>query len=607
MEKIWHSIDDYDFIEISNLEDEEEKLLDYRFLLVKKEYEKKLSDYNYEEISIDKYNIVFIINKKYAVYLGLLCQLYCFSSNEKENITLEEYINKTCSIFIEILVYDDKFNVNDEELSNRINEEFNYSFIQTCEVCQYFFRSNKNEKSNFYSDEEYYNLYKLRFDNNDKFHSIAKKVSDKIDLYKLLEHNQNVQTISDNYDIKKVIKYFNKVRKLIEKELSNFIFEYIKINDYEGVYLLEDTLVMYVGVKGQRALFEDKNSKNGNIIDRYCIVIQELTYNELFKSRKFSKFIKTIHIMSGTTIGAEYSNNIYYRPFALGNRDEKIVKSYHPRFYFNSNFYYVDKMVPKLKLEDRFVNCNGEARYYIVYEFIYYKNKIGYAVASTLDSNPHVFAMSKLRQYENEGGYLMYFPGIYYDNSWGDLLNEFVNEQKDKQWSGYKRIGEKSSILAEKVQFFVVPMNVNNINIHEDIESNIVNDAKKGKYDSYERTLYDITEYKWKSEELMFDCVKKVFNKREVIHQYRPYFLNQQSYDVFVCGVNVAFEYQGKQHFEPINIFGGEENFKKQQERDKNKKKLSEKNNITLIYINYWEDVTVELIKEKLKEKNIKF
>ena len=70
----------------------------------------------------------------------------------------------------------------------------------------------------------------------------------------------------------------------------------------------------------------------------------------------------------------------------------------------------------------------------------------------------------------------------------------------------------------------------------------------------------------------MFEYVKKIFKNSTVIHQYRPYYLKykngQLSYDVFVCGKNIAFEYQGKQHFEPVEIFGGEKNFLKQQERD---------------------------------------
>ena len=73
------------------------------------------------------------------------------------------------------------------------------------------------------------------------------------------------------------------------------------------------------------------------------------------------------------------------------------------------------------------------------------------------------------------------------------------------------------------------------------------------------------------------------------------------SYDIFISGLNIAIEYQGKQHFEPVDFFGGEEGYKKTVERDKLKRKLSEENGIKLVYINYWEDVTIDLIKEKIE------
>lgn len=59
----------------------------------------------------------------------------------------------------------------------------------------------------------------------------------------------------------------------------------------------------------------------------------------------------------------------------------------------------------------------------------------------------------------------------------------------------------------------------------------------------------------------------------------------------------MAIEYQGKQHFEPVEIFGGKDNFEKQKKRDVLKKKLSDENGIKLVYINYWEDITAELIR----------
>lgn len=51
--------------------------------------------------------------------------------------------------------------------------------------------------------------------------------------------------------------------------------------------------------------------------------------------------------------------------------------------------------------------------------------------------------------------------------------------------------------------------------------------------------------------------------------------------------VIAVIECQGQQHFYPIDIFGGEERFKKQQEYDNKKKEYCKNNNILLIEIPY--------------------
>ena len=76
------------------------------------------------------------------------------------------------------------------------------------------------------------------------------------------------------------------------------------------------------------------------------------------------------------------------------------------------------------------------------------------------------------------------------------------------------------------------------------------------------------------------------------------------SYDVFISGLNIAIEYQGKQHFEPIEFFGGEESYKRTIKRDRIKKDLSEQNGVKLIYINYWENISPNQIIERINEVN---
>lgn len=58
-------------------------------------------------------------------------------------------------------------------------------------------------------------------------------------------------------------------------------------------------------------------------------------------------------------------------------------------------------------------------------------------------------------------------------------------------------------------------------------------------------------------------------------------------------------EYDGEQHFELVNHFGGEEGFKKRQHNDQIKNAFCKDNNIPLIRIPYWEFDNIEAILEK--------
>lgn len=91
--------------------------------------------------------------------------------------------------------------------------------------------------------------------------------------------------------------------------------------------------------------------------------------------------------------------------------------------------------------------------------------------------------------------------------------------------------------------------------------------------------------------------------------QYRPYYLNQNghqlSYDIYIPKIKTAIEYQGQQHFEPIDYFGGQKSFEAQKSRDELKRQLSKANHVKLIYINYWDSLSIDLIKNKINGVNL--
>mgnify|MGYP001276997563 CR=1 FL=1 len=75
-------------------------------------------------------------------------------------------------------------------------------------------------------------------------------------------------------------------------------------------------------------------------------------------------------------------------------------------------------------------------------------------------------------------------------------------------------------------------------------------------------------------------------------------------YDFYLCNIGICVEYQGKQHYEPLDFFGGERAFIKRLERDNIKSDYCKNNGIPLIIIPYWDfDNIEEILKRTMAEK----
>lgn len=89
----------------------------------------------------------------------------------------------------------------------------------------------------------------------------------------------------------------------------------------------------------------------------------------------------------------------------------------------------------------------------------------------------------------------------------------------------------------------------------------------------------------WKSEGELFALIKSNFPEENIVQQASPYWLGKQRFDIYFPLRNITIEYQGEQHYRPIDFFGGDENFKKLQELDDLKKQLSLENGCHLFYV----------------------
>lgn len=72
--------------------------------------------------------------------------------------------------------------------------------------------------------------------------------------------------------------------------------------------------------------------------------------------------------------------------------------------------------------------------------------------------------------------------------------------------------------------------------------------------------------------------------------------INPLPFDFYLPELNTCIEYDGIQHFEPVDFFGGEEKFNEIKKRDKIKTDYCKDNNITLLRIRYDEDVSSKLL-----------
>jgi hypothetical protein len=65
--------------------------------------------------------------------------------------------------------------------------------------------------------------------------------------------------------------------------------------------------------------------------------------------------------------------------------------------------------------------------------------------------------------------------------------------------------------------------------------------------------------------------------------------------------LGLGIEYQGRQHYDPVPFFGGEEGLQKTRERDELKAGLCSENGVALVIFRYDETLTKELVKARMQ------
>lgn len=86
---------------------------------------------------------------------------------------------------------------------------------------------------------------------------------------------------------------------------------------------------------------------------------------------------------------------------------------------------------------------------------------------------------------------------------------------------------------------------------------------------------------------LLFGRLQKYFTNINFLQEYTTAWLGSQRFDIYCKEYNFAVEYDGEQHYKPIEYFGGRSNFELVVERDRLKNEKCIKNNCKLFRVKY--------------------
>lgn len=93
-----------------------------------------------------------------------------------------------------------------------------------------------------------------------------------------------------------------------------------------------------------------------------------------------------------------------------------------------------------------------------------------------------------------------------------------------------------------------------------------------------------------KSQTQLYEKLKESFPNIEILFEVgknQVYWLEKQRFDIYIPKYNIAIEYNGQQHYYPIEYFGGEEGFIQTKERDSLKRQKCKDNNCILFEVKY--------------------
>ena len=104
----------------------------------------------------------------------------------------------------------------------------------------------------------------------------------------------------------------------------------------------------------------------------------------------------------------------------------------------------------------------------------------------------------------------------------------------------------------------------------------------------------------WVSQTHLANCVRGIFPDLEVVLEASPSWLGRQRLDIFIPALSLAIEYQGEQHFLPLDHWGSDAGLSDRKVMDAAKRKACETAGVTLVEWHYATPITPEAVRARL-------